>query len=131
MGRDMMARINDGDDGSRKKLKVGTVYGNISTNAELLEARRKARDQQDADREKDADKADKSRLPRQKHALCSALNAVCSCECDPCVVATYKYCAQCDKSNRYPLLKSGCNKQKCIQERAQAAEDAGAGPGTA
>ena len=131
MGRDMMARINDGDDGSRKKLKVGTVYGNISTNAELLEARRKARDQQDADREKDADKAEKSRLLRQKYALCSALNAVCSCECDPCVVATYKYCAQCDKSNRYPLLKSGCNKQKCIQERAQAAEDAGAGPGTA
>ena len=104
----MMARINDGDDGSRKKLKVGTVYGNISTNAELLEARRKARDQQDADREKDADKADKSRLLRQKHALC----------CLKCVDpgSGQKIPAICHGAGAYPINlvlkteKSTCNR---------------------
>ena len=130
MGRDMLSRINDGDNGSRKKLKLDlkTVYGNVSTNTELLKVRREARKQQELDREKETDKSEKARVLRHQYTLCSALNAVCSCGCDPCVVATYKYCAQCDKSGRYPLLKSSCSKQKCIQERLEAAGDADAGP---
>ena len=50
MGREMLARINDGESGARKKLKFDyeTVHGNVSANPELPKSRRAARAKQSA-----------------------------------------------------------------------------------